>query len=58
VRDFYIDIGLFPGLGFILLPFHVAFDGAGVQAQPALELVVGAHDCGFGGIGGYTDWDW
>ena len=54
MRDFYIDIGLFPGLGFILLPFHVTFDGAGVQAQPALELVVGAHNCGFGG---YTDWD-
>lgn len=41
-----IDISLFPGLGLIFLKIHVPFRRAGVEAQPALELVRSAHYCG------------
>ena len=45
VRDFDINVRLFPSLGLIALPFHFAFGGTGVETQPSLKLVRGAHDC-------------
>lgn len=39
--DLDIDIGFFPWLGLEFLPDHVAIGGGVVQANPALELVVG-----------------
>lgn len=41
VRDLDIDIGLLPRLRLKLLPNHVTLAGAGIQAHPALEFVVG-----------------
>ena len=46
VGDFDIDVGLLPGLGLVALPFHVALDGAGVETEPALEVVGCGHDGG------------
>ena len=45
VGDFDIDVRLFPSLGLVALPFHVALGGTGVEAQPSLKLVRGAHGC-------------
>lgn len=46
VSDANIDISLFPLLGLVLLPDHVALGGLFVLTHPSLKLVVGAH---FGG---------
>lgn len=44
VGDADVDVRLFPGLGRVLFPDHVALAGRGVLADPALELVVcGRH---------------
>jgi len=45
VCDLDIDVGLLPLLGLKFLPDHLALDGAGVEAHPALELVVGLCHC-------------
>lgn len=42
VSDLDVNVGFLPGLGLELLPHHVALDGLGVQAHPALKLVVGS----------------
>lgn len=39
----YINVGLLESLGLVGLPDHVALGGVGVQANPALELVIGRH---------------
>lgn len=45
VRDLDIDIRLLPLFGLKLLPHHVALTRTGIEAHPALELVVGLrHD--------------
>lgn len=44
VGDFDVNVGLFPGLGLILLPNHFALGGLGVQAHPSFKFVVGRHD--------------
>ena len=45
VRDFDINVRLFPSLGLVALPFHFALSGTGVKTQPSLKLVRGAHGC-------------
>ena len=45
VRDFDINVRLFPSLGLVALPFHFALGGTGVETQPSLKLVRGAHGC-------------
>ena len=45
VRDFDINVRLFPSLGLVTLPFHFALGGTGVETQPSLKLVRGAHGC-------------
>lgn len=45
VCDLDIDICLLPWLGLKLLPHHVAIGRRSVQANPALEFVVGRHFC-------------
>ena len=47
MRDFDIDIGLFPWLRLELSPDHLTIDGVRVEAEPAFELVVG-HCVGVG----------
>jgi hypothetical protein len=43
VCDFDVDVCFLPRFGLELLPLHLALGGAGIKANPALELVVGAH---------------
>ena len=43
MRDLDINIRLLERLGLKLLPFHIALDRVLIEAQPALELVVGSH---------------
>lgn len=45
VGDFDINVRLFPGLGLVALPFHVALGGTGVETQPSLKLIRVAHGC-------------
>ena len=45
VRDFDINVRLFPSLGLVALPFHFALGGTGVETQPSFKLVRGAHGC-------------
>ena len=45
VRDFDINVRLFPSFGLVALPFHFALGGTGVKTQPSLKLVRGAHGC-------------
>ena len=41
--DLDVDVCLLEFLGLKLLPSHLALDGFGALAQPALELVIGRH---------------
>ena len=52
VRDFDINVRLFPSLGLVALPFHFALGGTGVKTQPSLKLVRGAHGCSVKRAGG------
>lgn len=45
VGNFDIAVPRLKRLGLELLPDHVALGGAGVQAHPALKLVVGLCHC-------------
>ena len=45
VGDLDVDVGFFPGFWGVFFEDHFALDGLGALAQPALELVVGAHVC-------------
>lgn len=45
VGDLNIDVVLRPLLGLKCAPFHLSVDRIRAVAQPALELVVGGHDC-------------
>ena len=52
MRDLDINVRLFPGLGLVTLPFHFALGGTGVETQPSLKLVRGAHGCSVRRAGG------
>ena len=52
MRDLDIHVRLFPGLGLVALPFHLALGGTGVETQPSLKLVRGAHGCSVKRVGG------
>ena len=43
MRDLDIHILFTPLLGLVGLPFHITLGRLRIMAQPALELVVGAH---------------
>jgi hypothetical protein len=43
VGDLDVDVVFLPLLGLKWTPFHLAVDGIGGVAEPALELVIGRH---------------
>lgn len=43
VSDLDVDVVFLPLLGLEGTPFHLAIDGIGGVAEPALELVIGRH---------------